>query len=263
VRDSADIPVHRLQHTDFYASATDGGNLGDFAPSHRLDFYAIVWFRSDGDMHYIDFNPYPVKKDLIYLLSRNQVHALPGIPPEANIILFTRSFFDNIEEDALRLLFLPFNNEGIVIEDTHPLQLLFELILSEKERKLLLLYTTAFLTHLQRYSQSVTYKDERLRKVFQLVSQHYKVHKLVDFYAKEIGLTPKRLNQIANEGLGMSVSQLIYAYTLIEAKREICHSTKSMKEIAIDLGFSGQSYFTRFFRKHTGLTPEHFRKVPQ
>ena len=261
MKDSADIPVHRLLHTDFYASATDAGNLGDFASSHRLDFFAIVWFRSSSTDHYIDFVPYPVKKDLIYLLSPNQVHALPGKPPpEANIIIFSKAFFESIEADELRLLFLPFNNEGIFIPDTTPSDLLFEMILLEKtDLHLLRLYVTAFLTHLHRLSGAATYHDERLRLLFSLVSSHYKTHKLADFYAGQIGLTAKRLNQIVKDKLGLSVSQLIYTYILIEAKREVSHSTKSIKEIAIELGFNGQSYFTRFFKKQTGSTPEQFR----
>jgi len=270
LKKTTEIPVHHLANTDFYASYTDGINLGDFRVSHRIDFFALIWFGSDDGLHYIDFNPYPVKKNIVYLLARNQVHAIPGNRPNSRVIIFSKAFFDSIEDDDLRFIFAPFNNEGIAIPDDmeEPLSNLFNLILLENtthnDTRLLHIYTNALLLQLHRLSHNSAgrsaYHDERLRKLFELIGTHYKTQKLAGFYADKIGLTAKRLNQIVKEKLDLSVSQLIYNYTLIEAKREISHSTKSLKEIAIELGFQGQSYFSRFFKKQTSYTPERFRR---
>lgn len=270
MKPSLEIPVHQLQHTDFYASSQDGGNLGNYESSHRLDFFAIIWFEDNNGTHFIDFEPYPIKRNLVYLLARNQVHALPGLSPAAKVMIFSKRFFDSIKEDELRFLFVPLQNEGIAIPDhlMGPMNRLFELILlenkSDNEDRLLHLYLSAFLLHLYRISapavSAPAEHNERLHQLFQLLALHYKDQKLVPFYAGQLGLTAKRLNQMVKERMNLSVSQLIYNYVLIAAKREINHSAKSIKEIALELGFSSQSYFSRFFKKETGLTPEAFRQ---
>ncbi|MDO7744518.1 MAG: AraC family transcriptional regulator [Pedobacter sp.] len=58
----------------------------------------------------------------------------------------------------------------------------------------------------------------------------------------------------------VSISQLCHQLLLVESKRALYTGVLSVKEIAYQLGFSDQSYFSRFFRKHSGITPEQFRK---
>lgn len=265
-----DLPVHRLQHTDFYASATDAGSLGDHAPHHRIDFFALVWFGCDGGTHAIDYTSYPIKKNAVYLLARHQIHALPQPSEGAKVILFNKSFFDCIKEDELRFLFAPIHQEGLIIphELLPTMNRLFELILLENHGKndntLLHLYLSAFLLQLYRLNEHAlkgySDHDERLFKLLQLLAEHCKTQKLVKFYADKVGLSSKRLNQIVKDKMNISVSELIYNYVLIAAKREVSEGKKSIKEIAIDLGFSSQSYFSRFFKKQTGTQPELFRQ---
>jgi AraC-like DNA-binding protein len=187
------------------------------------------------------------------------------------VIVFSADFFQRIEETFLRQLFLPFDNAGITIPDAmqEPLEKLFELILLENHMQadadLLLKYTTAWLWHLYRFAEHRftlgAGEDQRMIKLFQLMEINYKECRTADFYAEQIGLTAKRINEILRERTGYTISQLLYQLLLIEAKREIYHNRFSIKEIAYHLGFSDQSYFARFFKKHTGFTPEQFREA--
>ncbi|RYZ48930.1 MAG: helix-turn-helix domain-containing protein, partial [Sphingobacteriales bacterium] len=166
-------------------------------------------------------------------------------------------------------LFLPFKNDGIVIPDDMltPFQHLFDLIVLENkgasDAQLLLKYTSAFLLHLFRWSDNPftvkSHEDARMVKLFQLMERHYKDNRTAAFYAAQLGLTPKRINEILRDKAGMTMNQLLSRLLLIEAKRGLYHGVLSIKEIAYHLGFTDPSYFARFFKKQTGVTPEAFR----
>lgn len=263
----ADIPLHQLPDLQFLASE-QGLAFGDPAASHRIDFYALIWFTENGGEHFIDFESFPVQKDTVFLLAPNQVHAMPGAAlPQARVMVFSPRFFQRIEEPSLRRLFLPFRKEGIVIPDSlrQPLRTLFDLVLLESgqygDSTLLLHYIHAFLQHLERLydARNLTGEDQRIGQLLQLLQDHYKEEKNTAFYARQIGLSPKRLNEILKDKMDTTVSGLLYHLLLIEAKRELYHDRRSVKEVAYELGFSDPSYFARFFKKRTGLGPEAFR----
>ncbi|MBW8683335.1 helix-turn-helix domain-containing protein [Chitinophaga rhizophila] len=270
MKNSSDIPLHTLPELPFLASDQRTA-FGEHWSSHRIDFYAVIWFTEDADVHFIDFEPYPVRKHTIYLLGQHQVHAIPAeVRPKANIIVFSAAFFHRIEEPFLRQLFLPFDNRGIIVPPDMcvPLTHLFNLIVLENngvsDLTLLLKYTTAFLWHLYRFaSHQLSYtagEDSRISKLYALLQTHFTEERSAGFYAQQLGLTTKRINEILRGKTGMTISQLLYQLLLIEAKRALFHGEMSVKEIAYQLGFADQSYFARFFKKHTGITPEQFRE---
>jgi AraC family transcriptional activator of pobA len=269
LKPSKDFPLHHLPATQFLATDQSTA-FGEHTPSHRIDFYALVWFMEDGDTHFIDFEPLPIQKNVVYLIGKNQVHSIPAAAlPRAKMIVFSAAFFDQIQEPFLRQLFSPFQNTGISIPESMilPVTQLFDLILQEHQHEaetaLLIKYTTAFLIHLYRFGRhthsSAENEDFRMIRLCQLVETHFKEQRAASFYAGIIGLTPKRINEILRQTSGITISGLINQLLLLEAKRELFHRRFSVKEIAYNLGFSDQSYFARFFRKHTGLTPEQFK----
>ena len=101
--------------------------------------------------------------------------------------------------------------------------------------------------------------NESLIKLFQLIEAHYKKERNADFYSNRLSLTLKRVNEITKKQLGKTVTRLLHDRLLLEAKREINFGKRSHKEIAYLLGFDDPAYFSRFFKKRTGITPEQFK----
>ena len=103
-------------------------------------------------------------------------------------------------------------------------------------------------------------RDPRLQMLLDSIENNFRRQRKADFYANELSLSAKRLNELTRESFGKTISQMINERLILEAKREIGYIRKPIKEISYELGFTEPSYFTRFFGKQTGYAPEDFRK---
>jgi AraC family transcriptional regulator, transcriptional activator of pobA len=95
----------------------------------------------------------------------------------------------------------------------------------------------------------------------QLVDQDFRAHKPLELYAERLGLTPTHLNRICREHLGDTALGVIHQRIVLEAKRHLTFTSMSAKEVALSLSFDDPSYFTRFFKHKTGLSPLTFRAL--
>lgn len=90
--------------------------------------------------------------------------------------------------------------------------------------------------------------DSTIRTLEHLVEISYKDEKGPSYYADQLNITLKHLNRICNHVLGTSVSQVITARVLLEAKRLLMFRDLSIAEVANQLGYSDYSYFSRLFK---------------
>src|SRR5690606_3007859 len=94
-----------------------------------------------------------------------------------------------------------------------------------------------------------------------LLEAHFKEERSPAFYANQLGLTPNAFSKKCKLQFNKSPSFLIQERVVLEAKKLIHLSLKSMKEIAAELNFDDEHYFSRYFKKHTGISPTVFRET--
>lgn len=83
----------------------------------------------------------------------------------------------------------------------------------------------------------------------------------VSFYADKMNMSERNLNIICRNNFQKSVSEIIETRKLIEAKRMLLYSEKSVSEIGYELGYNEKSYFTRVFHSRMDITPSRYREL--
>jgi AraC-like DNA-binding protein len=104
------------------------------------------------------------------------------------------------------------------------------------------------------------YNSVLMRNFRQLIETNYREKKLTKEYAAMLYVTPNHLNALSKDLTGLSAGELIRDRILLEAKRLLINAQINISEIAAELGFIDNSYFTKFFKKYVGFTPEIFRE---
>lgn len=101
--------------------------------------------------------------------------------------------------------------------------------------------------------------EEYFNEFMRVLSKHYMEYRNVGFYADALHLTPKYLTTIVRKTSGRTATEWIDDYVVLEAKNLLKYSTKSIQEIAYFLNFPNQSFFGKYFKNHTGMTPSAYR----
>ena len=103
-------------------------------------------------------------------------------------------------------------------------------------------------------------QKETFNNFLKILQYNYKRPEGVQFYADKLNTSTRNLNLICTAVFGKSVSDIIETRKLIEARQLLLNTTKSVSEIGFELGYNEKSYFTRVFKKKTGVTPTEFRQ---
>jgi len=82
----------------------------------------------------------------------------------------------------------------------------------------------------------------------------------VQWFAEKLNITPKYLSEISKERSGKSASEWIAHFTVAELKHLLRNTTLPIRDVAKMMEFPNASFFCQYTKKHTGLTPNHFRK---
>lgn len=124
-----------------------------------------------------------------------------------------------------------------------------------------------FHEYLQRNQRTTKSNGElpRMREMFNrfmmLVERDYKLSRDVAYYASQMNITPKYLTLIVRQMTHETPKHIIDHYTILQLKLQLTASRQSVKEIAWEYHFNDVSFFCRYFKRHTGLTPMEIRTV--
>ncbi|MGX5818791.1 helix-turn-helix domain-containing protein [Chitinophaga lutea] len=265
-----DLLVDRLSHYE-------RKNRHRAQQQHGHSFYHLVFFTAGNGQHTIDFSHFKVRPFQLYFMIPGQVHSWDfDDTTEGYVVHFSEGFFrafllqhnylerfpffsgDSREQvlsvpEAQRAAFTALFEQ--VYAAAHPLD-------DDLVRVLLLqlfLQTERYCVT-SRGKAVPPQKQLVLRNFLQLINRHYRTMKLPREYAALLYITPNHLNALCQDLLGKTAGEVIRDRIILEARRMLVNPEMTATQIAAELNFEDNSYFSRFFRKYTGMSPDEFRK---
>jgi AraC-like DNA-binding protein len=243
---------------------------------HRHNFYFILVLEKGKGTHEIDFESYPVEDRCIFFIRPGQVHRLTINAGSTGFLLeFNKEFYHLFDRNTSYVLrqCTGTNLSRVDREAFERLHSLLSNIFREyKDRlegyqQIIKSNLDIFFIELVRHrkqdrhlSKGNAYEQERLEAFLGLIEKNIARQKQVSGYADAMNISLFQLNSITKTTLGKTASEVITDYIVLESKRYLMATTEQVSQIAFHLGFEDPSYFSRFFKKHTGYSPEDFRR---
>lgn len=268
----------QTQDKDFYANYVNPHVKGHYFTKlpHKHDFYLIILFTKGSGTHEVDFESFQVKPGTLFILKPGQMHYWElSDDIEGYVFFHSREFYDrryvtsNLKDFEF---YASFQNAPILSVAGEALmnlkKLMLELVRENEKNEILkwerihALVTLIYIAISREYIPTKKVKSavyqQLVRNFEDTIEFNFKQMKSASGYAGLLNISPKHLNRITKECVNKTSTELISERVLLEAKRMLMHSKSNVNQISEELGFSETSYFIRFFKKQTGVTPLNF-----
>jgi AraC-like DNA-binding protein len=251
--------------------------------SVRRSFYTVILLTAGAIEETLNYVKYRFEPGTLYFIPANVPTTIHEWSEdiEGYHCVFDADYFLLCEKNQVRLNSFQFfdvqHQPFIALSTSEQIDILnsFNTISAEycESRKngndqLVKLYLNALLTKFERLYSNIqnkindnpSRKDQITANFKKLVSQHAGRINNVSSFAELLNITPHYLNDTVREVTGMAASVIIQTHLISLAKSYLVQTDRTVMEIASALNFSDHSYFSRFFKKQTGVTPLQFRR---
>ncbi len=247
----------------------------------RLHSYMVTLFTRGAGQHLVDFQVYDYREKMLLFVAQHQVHQWQiNLKNEGLVLAFSNEFLYQSAADRnllarYRIFDYSLQSPMLLLNDTdyqHFLLLFQELrqefdqpgadsfkaeIMRNLVRTLLLRaerlkQSETLPTALSHYQDFARFKDR-------LENDYPRTRNVID-YARALGYSPKKLNQLSQTVLNKPAKVFIDERVILEIKRLLVHTDLSIKEIAEQTGFDEPTNLIKFFKRHTRQTPTTFRE---
>ena len=281
-------PIYSVQnfscndiHRDFYVN-TFKEHLKSHSfveEPHRHDSYLMVFFTNGSGIHEVDFDRFEIKKGSLFVLQPGQMHHWSlSEDIEGFVIIFSQElynlYFGQKKINDYNFYNSILNRPEVVFENEELSKILpyFNLLIQENNHnnklqldKMLNLLDCIHIEISRKYGETYSHQTHsyniKISAFEMLLEEHFRTQKLPSFYADQLHITLKHLNRICNEILQKTATEVIMDRVILEIKRMLIDKQLAVNEVAYTLGYEDYSYFSRVFKKQTGISPTEFRNV--
>jgi AraC-like DNA-binding protein len=264
----------------FYVDRYDNDFLVYEGP-HRHNFSEILWITKGKGVQDIDGTQFRLSSNNLFLIPEGQVHNISKTANISGYLLCFKEDFWHYAPVGIRNFQSSLFNNLLINSYFHPpktdaneITSLLESMLYEFKKpeftsktELLAAYMKVLLIKIHNLKTTVSIAAKANLKEYQLFEQtidlvenEYGTSHEVAYYAGKMSISTRKLTQICQLFSGKGAKELIDQRIISESKRFLQFSSLSVKEITAALNYSDQYQFSKFFKKHTGISPVAYRK---
>lgn len=251
----------------------------------RLNYYSLIWIKKGKGIVKADFSEYSFTENTLFAFSpyqpfmfqtNNEIEGIVlNFHPDffcihkhqqevaCNGVLFNNIYdvpFVSIDKKASNTFEIILDH--IKIEMQNPALAQYELLISYL--KIFLINASRLKTEQKNEIQKNTAESKEpfiLQNLKNFIEIHFKTKHSASDYADLLNISSKALAKITKTYLNKTLTDLISERIIIEAKRELYLTNKAVKEIAYELGYDDEHYFSRFFKNNTNISPQVYRET--
>ena len=248
------------------------------APNYRSTYNRVFLVNAGNGNLQIDETTYSIAANELFLIAKGQVYSFnKGAAITGYEISFGDCFWEKAPASANDCKAVLFNNtttdQRVAVSDADFVELTanFDSLHTEfvkadyiNKPDVLAAYLKIIMIKIANLNALLTkgsdsYENRLYREFLYLVNNKYQsTHEVADF-ARELGITARKLTELCNRCSGKGAKDIINGQLIAEAKRSLQFSTKTIKEVAYQLNFSTPDQFSHFFKKNTQLSPYQYR----
>ncbi|MBI4931588.1 MAG: helix-turn-helix domain-containing protein [Bacteroidetes bacterium] len=241
------------------------------SPHKHENYYELIYLSEGAGFHWIDEQKFQINPPEVYIVRGGQLHywQLTEIP-KGYVILFKECFFDYVNQAEMYTLVRRLESTNHIKLNGDPA---FHFLFSEIEKEYLSTasastiithgYMKALLGKIMQYekpdNQTLQHQEKYLAflQLLQTSNLHFR---RVKEYAGKLCTTPQNLNAVCRKTCNKSAGEIIHEQLILEAKRLLLHTDKTVKEIAGELNFTDDSNFVKFFKSSCKVSPHQFKE---
>ena len=277
-----------VRHNEYRFITSEFGFVNSFIKMETLFFsigqpYRIkegrIAFVQQGSARFtINLIEYTIQSGYIVVISPNSIIQITEISPDFDMQMMAIDYqFLPVSGKEDFLSYLLHHQRNILLpltppeeaQITHYLTLMWDILQSPTFRREViqhhlasLLYNIGYIA--QNKKQLSPNRQTRQEDIFQrfisLVNTHSTTERTVSFYADKLCLTPRYLNTVIRQTSQQTVMDWINQSIILEAKVLLKHSNRLIYQISDELSFPNPSFFCKFFKRMTGMTPQEYQK---
>lgn len=258
-------------------------NNQQFKEIQRLNYFSLIWIKNGNGIVKVDFSEYAFFENQLMAFAPYQPFMLTSDEKIEGIVLnFHPEFFCIHKHQAeIACNGILFNNiykpPYVSIDESSKniLDMVVEQMKTEMQNpelaqyELLVSYLKIFLITATRLKNQQQPDEEQidtsntapfiLQNLKNYIESNFKTKHSASDYAELLNITPKALAKITKNHFNKTLTNLIAERIIIEAKRELYLTNKPVKEIAYELGYDDEHYFSRFFKTNAEISPQVYR----